>query len=608
MFAVSRNETVANREPDGRVWNYTGFRHRPARTRGLSLAQLSGMRLVMTMFSSGRRRLRGALAVALVSAGCLASGVHAQDPGILLTVDVAADRRPISPLIYGVSRASAADLAALNAPVTRLGGNYTSRYNWQANAYNRAVDWFFQSVAEPGEAPGASADAFIADARAAGAQPLVTVPMLDWVARLGERRARLASFSVARYGAQTATDAEWFPDAGNGVLRSGALVQGNDPTDANVRAGTAFQQAWIRHLVSTWRTAADGGVRHYILDNEPSLWHSTHRDVHPAGATMDEVASRIIEYAEAVKAVDPGAKVVGPEEWGWLGYLYSGHDQQFADRWGWRTSLPDRMSHGNQDYLPWLLDRLHQRGRATGRWPLDIVSVHYYPEGGEHSNDTSTAMQLKRNRSTRALWDPSYVDESWIDTPVKLIPRLRGWVDAHYVPGTPLGLTEYSWGADGHISGALAQADVLGILGREGVAMATRWKAPAAGTPTFRAMQLYRNYDGRRSTFGDVSVRATGSNPDTLAVFAAERSVDGALTVMVINKSLSGTAAVRLALPGFRAAGAGERWELTAAGGIRHLDDVDVRDTLAALLPQQSATLFVLRPAAATATRPTDAR
>ena len=50
-------------------------------------------------------------------------------------------------------------------------------------------------------------------------------------------------------------------------------------------------------------------------------------------------------------------------------------------------------------------------------------------------------------------------------------------------------------------------------------------------------MKMYRNYDGNRSTFGDTSVRATRHRqPDNLSVFAAERTADGALTVMVIAK------------------------------------------------------------------------
>ena len=41
-----------------------------------------------------------------------------------------------------------------------------------------------------------------------------------------------------------------------------------------------------------------------------------------------------------------------------------------------------------------------------------------------------------------------------------------------YYPGTPIGITEYNWGAEDHINGATAQADILGIFGREGLDMA----------------------------------------------------------------------------------------------------------------------------------------
>ena len=91
--------------------------------------------------------------------------------------------------------------------------------------------------------------------------------------------------------------------------------------------------------------------------------------------------------------------------------------------------------------------------------------MHYYPQGGEFGNDVSTDMQLRRNRSTRSLWDPTYKDETWINDYVKLIPRIKEWVSSYY-PGTLTGLTEYNWGAEDHINGATAQADVLGIMGR----------------------------------------------------------------------------------------------------------------------------------------------
>ena len=84
--------------------------------------------------------------------------------------------------------------------------------------------------------------------------------------------------------------------------------------------------------------------------------------------------------------------------------------------------------------------------------------------------------------------------------------------------------------------------------------MGARWTTPAATTPTYKAIKMYRNYDGAKSTFGDVSVAASGPNPDNIAVFAAERTSDGALTVMVISKYLSGSTPVTLNLANFTAA------------------------------------------------------
>ncbi len=109
------------------------------------------------------------------------------------------------------------------------------------------------------------------------------------------------------------------PRRGNGVRTNGQYVTGNDPNDANVPSNSTFQQGWVQHLVGRWGTNANGGLRYYILDNEPSIWHGTHRDVRPTTPTMDEIRSKVLDYAGKIKAVDPSALTVGPEEWGWSG-------------------------------------------------------------------------------------------------------------------------------------------------------------------------------------------------------------------------------------------------------------------------------------------------
>ena len=72
-------------------------------------------------------------------------------------------------------------------------------------------------------------------------------------------------------------------------MRGGQPVVGNNPLDANVLNSTTLQAAWVSHFVQRFGAAASGGLKYYILDNEYSLWHSTHRDVWPTGATMEQV-------------------------------------------------------------------------------------------------------------------------------------------------------------------------------------------------------------------------------------------------------------------------------------------------------------------------------
>jgi hypothetical protein len=515
-----------------------------------------------------------------------------------ITVDAALDRHGISPLIYGVAFASTAQLQALNAPSNRWGGNTTSRYNWQQNADNKGSDWYFESIdSGDGTAASASADAFIDRTRAAGADALITVPMLDWVAKLGAGRSKLASFSITKYGAQTDSDSAWMPDAGNGVRTAGGNVTGNDPSDANVASTPSLQADWVSHLRGKYGAADAGGIRYYLLDNEHTLWQSTHRDVHPAGAGMDELWSRMSSYAAAIKGADPAAKVIGPEEWGIAGTLLSGLDQS-GPNWHHEAGS-DAAAHGGLDYYPWLLQQFQAYDTAHGVRLLDVLTTHCYPTGNEYGGGTDAATQALRNRSTRALWDPAYVDESWVgrDTwpglQIRMIPRLKEWVAANY-PGTKVGITEYNWGAEDHINGATAQADIFGIFGREGLDLASRWTTPDPATPTFKAMQLYRNYDGAGSFFGDTSVRATCSaDPDVLSVFAAERTSDGALTVMLINKSASSTSC-DLGLA-HASASTADLWQLTAANSITHLAAGSLSGNhLTLTLPAQSITLAVL--------------
>jgi hypothetical protein len=117
-------------------------------------------------------------------------------------------------------------------------------------------------------------------------------------------------------------------------------------------------------------------------------------------------------------------------------------------------------------------------------------------------------------------------------------------------------------------------------------------------------MKMYRNYDGNKSAFGETSISSTTPDPDAVAAFAAQRSTDRALTIMVISKSVSATPA-RINVANFQPATSVQAWQLTASNVITHLPNVGVSISgFNVTLPPQSITLFVV-PAGSTPKTPT---
>jgi hypothetical protein len=516
--------------------------------------------------------------------------------GPALTIDSSAARHPISEGIYGMSYADEQLAAELRLPVRRWGGNSTSRYNWQNDTTNTGSDWYFENIAQENRniaalPDGSAADRFVEQDRRTGTRTLLTMPLIGWTAkRRVENHPYDCGFKVSSYGAQQSVD-PWDTDCGNGRDLTGVSLVGNNPADTSTVITPAFLTVWIKHLAGKYGTASNGGVAYYNLDNEPMLWNSTHRDVHPDPVTYDEIRDRTWEYAAAIKAADPAAKTLGPVLWGWCAYFYSA-----ADGCG---NGADYQAHGNTPFTPWYLRQMKSYGEQHGVRILDYLDLHNYPQanGVALSAAGNAATQALRLRSTRSLWDTTYVDESWIPDTVRLIPRMKEWVNAEY-PGTKLAITEYNWGALDHINGALAQADVLGIFGREGLDLAALWGPPTSSQPGAYAFRIYRNYDGTGSGYGDMSVQATSADQGTLSVYAAQRSADNALTVVVINKTTTAMTS-SIALSGFKPAAAAQvyRYSATLPDAIEHPADQAVTPTgFAATFPADSITLFVFAP------------
>lgn len=457
--------------------------------------------------------------------------------GILgINIDVTANVHAISPLIYGM--ASAPDVNYMQdagVTVNRWGGNHNSRYNWKIGAANRDADWYFENF-DKGDDNGEAVITFAQENAAANARTILTIPMLDWVAKDNDSY----SYSVAKYGPQQDVD-PWNPDAGNGIKLDGTPVE-NDPNDASVPArsqprvgdpaNTVYMSEWIQYLQDNGIT-----IDFYAMDNESDIWGETHRDVHPDESNYDELYDKFIEYATMVKSIIPDAQITGPVSCCWWYY------------WNSQAGPDDKAAHGDVDFLPWFLQNVKAHDDATGQRTLDVLDIHYYPtEVVFVPDETSPEKNAMRLRATRSLWDETYKDEGWIGERgqdatqtqpnpnyVYLIPRMKVLIEDYY-PGTKLAITEWNFGAEETLNGALAICDVLGIFGREYLYLANYWTHPEETEPGYQAFKLYGNYDGSGGKFGDTSVMATTSDTSKLTAYAALSSDTQELTLVVINK------------------------------------------------------------------------
>jgi hypothetical protein len=509
-------------------------------------------------------------------------------------VNVATGHKPISPDIYGMSFADNTFAKEIKLPFSRWGGNAVTRYNWKNDMSNHASDWFFENIAEENTNPatlpdGSASDKFIDNNHMSGARSMLTIPMIGWTPKDRERR---CGFSVKKYGEQQKTD-QWSPDCGNGIDKSGKKITGNDPKDTSMAVNSTFAEEWVQHLIKKYKTADKGGVLFYEMDNEYDLWHETHRDVHPNPPSTDEFVKLTQEYGAAVKKIDHSAKTLGPVGWGYLSLLSSAvdlHDNKGADR----------KAHGDVPFGEWYLRQMKAYEDKHKVRVLDYFDNHFYPQqNGVFSDSDDAATKSIRLRSTRSLWDPQHVDDSWIkdlgepNSKIHFIPRMKKMVADNY-PGTKIAITEYSWGGMKSLSGALAQADVLGIFGREGVDLAALWGPGKPTEPWAYAFRMFRNYDGKGSQFGDVSVNSKSSDEDKAAIYGSIRSSDKALVILVINKDQSAVLDTKIAINGSTNTGKAEAYRYSAEDltKIIKLPEIDVKNSIK--FPAFSMTLIVI--------------
>ena len=532
-------------------------------------------------------------------------------PPITVNVDAAANRHAIDPRIYGVAWATAAQITTLGLTLNRWGGNAMSRYNWAFSTANRCKDYYFfnipDAVSSGDGSNGKSADDFIDLTRDAGAEPVMTIPMLSLLA--GGPHASAARFPQPRIRARRRTRIRpgSRSSAATGAWQDGNGIDRRRP--AHPRRARSEQHQHVLSALASGRLGA-AHDRHLGLGGRGrrcattrsttsrSLWSFDHWDVHPDGTTYDEVWGKMEELGAIIRAKDPDAVITGGEEWGWSGYFMSGLDH--GERQTRRATAP-RTATSPTRLAPAAVRGV--RGRRTACAFSTCSTAHFYPQSGEFwSGDTSTEMQDLRNRSTRSLWDPDYVDESWIGgTESTAEASASSRASRSGSPTTIPARRSASPNTTGATSTTSTAPRPRPTSSASSAAKAWTW--PSAGTtPGDRLVRgqrvpMYRNYDGARR---EVRRHRASARPRRIRTRSrrspASARRDGALTIMLIAKVLDRQHA-RDGEPRrtSRRARRIERWQL----------DVDERhhaarrsravgSSIALTLPAQSITLLVV--------------
>jgi hypothetical protein len=514
---------------------------------------------------------------------------------VTFAIDSAQDVRPISRFIYGMNFWDPTQRPA-NLTLSRSGGNRNTAYNWETNDSNAGADWFNQNddFMGGGTVPNGAIAPLIERARAANAAMLVTVPTIGYVAadhNGGGDVNQTPNYLTTRFRQSL-------------PRKNAPFTLTPDTTDAFV-----YQDEYVNFLNQTYPGAfsAASNPLFLSLDNEVDLWHATHARLRGDAVTQNgtnigyaEVVQLTRDYANAAKAVNPNAMIFGPVNYGWAGF----------------TTLQGATDANGRDFHTFYLQQMAQAEISDGRRVLDVLDIHWYPEARGAcagnpmdgcrvtDNNNEPGVVAARVASPRSLWDPGYVETSWItgcctnNGGIRLLPRIKDKIAAHY-PNTKLAITEYNYGGANHVSGAIAQADVLGIFGREGVYAATLWPLESNNDFIHGGFEMFRDYDGANGSFGDTSIRATNSDVADTSVYA---SVDagnaGRMVIVAINKAATAKVAA-ISVAHTTAFHTARVYRLTAASSEpQRLADIDI--TLANAfqysMPANSVTTLVLLP------------
>lgn len=443
--------------------------------------------------------------------------------GISVTVDVNDVKGKISPYIYGINAES--DISMLKVNAIKQTDPRVSSYNWETNFSNS------------GTGTASTNDAGLIDSYPPGrwGEPALYTEYLITKAKRYDIPSRYVTLQMM---GMVAADNE------NDIFSTGNSGRWNEISfskadsylsEPNITDVSVYIDEYVSYLVNRYGYAVDGGINGYFLDNEPEKWAERFPSAISGKITADELVEKSAMLASSVKKIDPTALVYGPSVSGIVAYTSLGNNEDWENH-----------SREYSWFIDYYLMKMNEASRLSGTRLLDVLDVHY------HTEATNGFMELiidgsdvfsnnTRMQAPRIFWDSSYTENSQITIfhtqHLPLIPTLEASINMYY-PGTKLSFSEYNFGGGDHISGGIATADSLGIFAEFGVHMACLKPNTENIDYHKAAINIYTNYDGMGSGFGDTFIDSDNGGDIMSSVYS---SIDGddiaTVKTVMINKN-----------------------------------------------------------------------
>jgi hypothetical protein len=448
-----------------------------------------------------------------------------------ITITPGKGHKKISPYIYGIN--DTVSMSDVTVSAIKQTGAALSTYNWEDNFANLGADDGNKNSLllvnkyneEECTVPALYTSELITKAEKYNIPlKLVTLPMLGYVA--------------ADSGGTV------IPGNVNGRFYETSFDKGDsyllEPDTADDKV---YIDEYLFYLAAVYGYNAEGGVNGYFLDREPELWDKNFPTLNVEPLTANYLINKSKSLAKTVKNIDSTAQIYGPSIKNISAYVNLNNSEDW-----------DSYSSEYSWFLDYYLSEFKKEEQIGGKRLLDVLDLHYVTEAYTMVNTPviSTNDELankERMQAVRTLWDSNYTENSTSvllhkqHTP--LIPTLQASIRMFY-PGTKLSFSEYSFGGGANISGGIAQADVLGVFASNDVYMAGLLPDTDGCSYQKSAINIYTNYDGNGSSFGNTLVKSDNGGDIMSAVYSSIGNEDGhksdsVVKSVIINKNYTET-------------------------------------------------------------------